>query len=70
MRARLAMVDIFETYNGERSPDKMVRAHLEFEDKCELEPLWLAVDLAEKGADGDAFHIRSYENGLCTRQTA
>jgi hypothetical protein len=31
--------------------------------KCELEPLWLAADLAERAQMGRV-HIRSYENGL------
>jgi len=31
--------------------------------KCELEPLWLATDLAERAQIGRV-HIRSYENGL------
>jgi hypothetical protein len=31
--------------------------------KCELEPLWLAADLAER-AQMRRVHIRSYENGL------
>ena len=31
--------------------------------KCELEPLWLAADWAERAQMGRV-HIRSYENGL------
>jgi hypothetical protein len=31
--------------------------------KCELEPLWLAADIAERAQMGRV-HIRSYENGL------
>jgi hypothetical protein len=33
------------------------------ENRCELEPLWLAADLME-GAQTGHVHIRSYENGL------
>ena len=31
--------------------------------KCELEPLWLAADMAERAQMGRV-HIRNYENGL------
>jgi hypothetical protein len=57
----LAIVDISKLTTVKALDKRSSLSRVEY--KCELEPLWLAADLAERVQMGRV-HIRSYENGL------
>jgi hypothetical protein len=55
------MVDILNFTVAKILDEWLSPSGLEY--RCELEPLWLAVELVEKAKMGRV-HIRSYKNGL------
>jgi hypothetical protein len=57
----LAIVDISKLITVKVLDKRSSSSGVEY--RCELEPLWLAVGLAERAQIGRV-HIRSYENGL------
>jgi hypothetical protein len=56
-----AMVDISNFTVAKILDERPSRSRVEY--RCELEPLWLAVDLVEKAQMGRVY-IRKYKNGL------
>jgi hypothetical protein len=63
----LAIVDISKLTTVKVLDKRSSSSGVEY--KCEFEPLWLAADLAGKGADGTRSHPELRER-TCTRQTA
>ena len=57
----LAIVDISKLTTVKVLDKRSSSSGVEY--RCELEPLWLTTDLAERARMGRA-HIRSYENGV------